>query len=335
MSTILDALRKLQRERSAAHPSRDLRGSVTDEIPFPRPARRSSRRGLALAGIVLLLAAAGGGAWLYRSGKLARFAGGQQVAAPAVAGAKNPAEGEAALEQMEREAAATDAEMDRATAAEAEAPAAVAASPTPAEPAPAPAIDPEAEARAERDRLEAAQAEAVAAANTQREAELEAAARANPPAPPPPSVPVPLPAATANPAPESAAAVPSVPPAAAPPTAAAATPAPAPKPKAKPRPKPTPKAETAASESARRDEPAKYGDDPAAAAVTPFPPVRVESIRWHPISERRVATLRFEQQNVADAHEGDIVGGVLVYRIDPGAVEIRVGSTSRVIRPTP
>jgi hypothetical protein len=45
--------------------------------------------------------------------------------------------------------------------------------------------------------------------------------------------------------------------------------------------------------------------------------------------------LQFEQQNVSDAHEGDIVSGVLVYRIDPGAVELRIGSTSRVIRPVP
>jgi len=40
VSTILDALRKLQRERTAVHPPRDLRGSVTDEIPAARPARR-------------------------------------------------------------------------------------------------------------------------------------------------------------------------------------------------------------------------------------------------------------------------------------------------------
>ena len=63
--------------------------------------------------------------------------------------------------------------------------------------------------------------------------------------------------------------------------------------------------------------------------------MRVESIRWHPLAERRAASLRFAQQNVADAHEGDIVGGVLVYRIEPGAVELRVGSTSRVVRPGP
>jgi len=63
--------------------------------------------------------------------------------------------------------------------------------------------------------------------------------------------------------------------------------------------------------------------------------VRVESIRWHPLPARRVASLHFEQQDVRDAHEGDVVGGVTVYRIDPGSVELRIGSSSRVVRPIP
>src|SRR5258706_196210 len=219
MSTILDALRKLQRERTAAHPSRDLRGSITDEIPLPRSPRRSSRRGVALAGIVLLLAAAGAGAWLVRSGKLARHS---QPQVEAGAAADAPAR-EEEREPDEREAPGW----------------------------------PWAPWRRRRRR------------QTPRRARRPA--RAEPPA----------------------------------------------------------------GGRGRGGRPAPAADDPAAAAVTLSPPVRVESIRWHPISERRVATLRFEQQNVTDAHEGDLVGGVLVYRIDPGAVEIRVGSTSRVVRPVP
>ena len=98
---------------------------------------------------------------------------------------------------------------------------------------------------------------------------------------------------------------------------------------AKPKPKP----------AAPVSEPARRGPESEPARRLPgsrgFPDVHVESIRWHPLAERRAASLRFDQQNVADAHEGDIVGGVLVYRIEPGAVELRVGSTSRVVRPTP
>ena len=330
MSTILDALRKLQRERSAAHPSRDLRGSVTDEIPTSRPARRSNRRGLALAAVALLFALVGGGTWLYRSGRLTRHSA-SQVAAQAGETREPTAE---ELDEVERE-------MDRATAAEPETPAAVAAPPAPPAPPPAaaqapeaaPTIDAEAEARAERARLEAVQAQAAAAANAQRQAESEAAARALPPAPPPPPVPTPAPAPAVTPEPQAAEVLPIAPPQEPP---AAATSAPKPKVTAKAKSKPA-KPKTPEPETARREEPAPYGagDAPEPTALNVFPPVRVESIRWHPIPERRVTSLRFEQQNVSDAHEGDIVGGVLVYRIDPGAVEIRVGSTSRVIRPTP
>ena len=55
MSTILDALRKLQRERAAQSPPRDLRGSVTNETPSS-PARRRRSRSRWIASLALLLA---------------------------------------------------------------------------------------------------------------------------------------------------------------------------------------------------------------------------------------------------------------------------------------
>ena len=143
------------------------------------------------------------------------------------------------------------------------------------------------------------QAEARAAAD----AAADAATAADPP-----------PAATVAPPTPAPAAAPAPPKVAQAPKAAAK---PVPKPKAKPVPPPD-----------------SYAA-PDTFASTAFPEVRVESIRWHPLAERRAASLRFAQQNVADAHEGDIIGGVLVFRIEPGAVELRVGSTSRVVRPSP
>ena len=117
----------------------------------------------------------------------------------------------------------------------------------------------------------------------------------------------------------------------------AAAPAVAPPPKPVAKPKAAPKAKPAPPPARRPPPPPDSRSDAAADALAPtaFPEVRVESIRWHPLAERRAASLRFAQQNVADAHEGDIVGGVLVFRIEPGAVELRVGSTSRVVRPGP
>ena len=320
MSTILDALRKLQREKTAANPSRDLRGSVTDEIPFPQNRLTPPRRGRALGGLALSLAvlAAVGGFWLYKRGGVSRSNGppAQQVAQPPAPAEQPVVQGEgqagpqggedrpateAELDQMQREM-----EMDAATAPEPDAePPPVAASPeVKLPPALAEKDGPptaEAEAAAERARLEEIRRAAAAADQARRDAEANAQAQAAAAAAPPPTLAPPPP----------------------PPPAAAA------KPVTKPKPKPAAKP----PEPARREP--KPEPEAVDSALAMFPAVRVESIRWHPLPERRAASLRFEQQNAADAHEGDIVGGVLVYRIEPGAVELRVGSTSRVVRPTP
>jgi hypothetical protein len=109
------------------------------------------------------------------------------------------------------------------------------------------------------------------------------------------------------------------------------------KPAAPPEPKPVAKltkpkpATRAAAASKQRVEPERASPPTSSA----FPDVRVESIRWHPIPERRVASLHFEQQDAPEAREGDIVAGVLIYRIDPGAVELHIGSAQRVVSPEP
>ena len=85
MSTILDALRKLQRERAAQSPAKDLRGSITTETRF----RRARPRGAAsrfVGAALVFLAVGGGGYWLHHSGRvsalLARFSKGD-IGAPA------------------------------------------------------------------------------------------------------------------------------------------------------------------------------------------------------------------------------------------------------------
>jgi hypothetical protein len=62
-----------------------------------------------------------------------------------------------------------------------------------------------------------------------------------------------------------------------------------------------------------------------------FPDLTLESVRWHPNAARREARLLIEQSRTVDAQEGDIVVGVSVHRIDPGAVELRMGGQRRRI----
>lgn len=68
---------------------------------------------------------------------------------------------------------------------------------------------------------------------------------------------------------------------------------------------------------------------PTVVGPTPPPPIRVGHIRWHPDPERREVSLELEDVRIPNAHEGDIVSGVLVRRIDPDSVEIQIGSARR------
>jgi hypothetical protein len=64
-----------------------------------------------------------------------------------------------------------------------------------------------------------------------------------------------------------------------------------------------------------------------------FPDLRLEAVRWHPDSTRREVRLLVDATRSVFAREGDVVvGGVAVHRIDPGAVELRLGDSSRLLR---
>ncbi len=84
--------------------------------------------------------------------------------------------------------------------------------------------------------------------------------------------------------------------------------------------------ETGAAEPAAPEEPAV---DEVIAPIE-FPEVRVVQIRWHPEAVRREAHLRVADQPELVAREGDIVAGLLVSRIDPDAVELRIGSETKI-----
>jgi hypothetical protein len=324
VSTILDALRKLQRERTAESPSRDLRGSITTETPHT--ARRGGRGGRSgwLVALFVLLLLAGGGYWLQQSGRLSSWTETRADAAD-----ENAVASEAELAEVERELANVPAEPEIAALGEG---GAVAIPAEPIQPPVAAVVEPDPvpdtpEIAAERARLEEALRNARAAQEAQAAAELEAAQRAAQAAaaeqaaraaeaarlaaaPPPPPPPAPIATAQA-------------------PTPSASTTKPVVKPVAKPA------ATRPAARPARDPAPRFAAAGAASTPSTAFPEVRVESIRWHPIPERRIASLQFEQQNAPEAREGDIVAGVLVYRIDPGAVELRIGSAQRVISPEP
>jgi cytoskeletal protein RodZ len=329
VSTILDALRKLQRERAAQSPAKDLRGSVTHESAPGRARRRGSgpRR---IAALLALLAVGGGGYLLYASGQvpalLARFQSEDENAMP----------DEQALAELDAASARVPEvpEPEQVAPAPAPTPPARAARPARTRPTTPPGgapFSPEnPDIAAERARLEAALANARAAQEARRQAELAAAAQqeamaqeAVPQRPlepesagAPPAATVPAPAAT-MPA-KSQVATQKPPPAAKPEATVVAA-----------KPKPARKAEAPAPR------PSSSSASEPAASASAFPWVRVESIRWHPVSERRVASLVFERQNAPEAREGDIVAGVLVFRIDPGSVELRVGGVQRTVLPGP
>ena len=340
MSTILDALRKLQRERAAQSPEKDLRGSITHESASSR-ARGRGRGSRRIAALLALLSVGGGGYVLYKSGQvqalLARFQSDDDI----------PTENEFAAVEREELARAAAAARAQAPPQAEQPPAAEQAAPTPharppraarAKPPENPVAAENPEIAAERARLEAALANARAAQDARAKAELEAATQQAVPEPTPtepetaaaaasasapvPAAPPPTKRTVAKRKPPTAAkpAVPAAPVAA--PVAAAVAASPT-------QPKPAPRAEAPAA----RPSPEVVAEP--APPATAFPEVRVDSIRWHPIAERRVASLRFERQNAPEAREGDIVAGVLVYRIDPGSVELRVGSAQRTVSPGP
>ncbi len=66
-----------------------------------------------------------------------------------------------------------------------------------------------------------------------------------------------------------------------------------------------------------------------------FPDVQVQSVLWHPDPLRRQATILLDGQLATDAREGDLIGGVLIDRITPGSVEFRMGQERKRVDMTP
>jgi hypothetical protein len=62
-----------------------------------------------------------------------------------------------------------------------------------------------------------------------------------------------------------------------------------------------------------------------------FPALAVNSVRWHPDPARRQATVEVDGVVAIAAREGERVGGALLSRIDPGQVEFRIGTRAKVV----
>lgn len=374
MSTILDALRKLQRERERAKPPRDLQESVTQPLSQARPPRRLRSRfvGFSLFALLLLLA---GGALIWMRPPARELTSEEALLAQAtrVWLARKP---------VTRPPAARRAKPRRPPAAPSPQPLADAAVafPSPITPASELAVRPGA-------RVESLAAQPAARVTSAKPAEestrVEPSASATSPAAAKPTPPPELAAVQklAKPAAAksrvsgrrqrdrrrssketAAAAAPKPPPAASAvaqrSTGRASTPAPnAPPestPKAMVKPVPPP---AQVSEAERRSLPepnpflqpfepvTRVERVPADARVpdageplrvfTEFPELALESVRWHPDPSRRVANLLVDRGRGITVREGDIVRGALIHRIDPGTVELRVGTAKKLLQMGP
>ncbi len=274
MSTILDALRKVQTERRP----RNLRESVLaggSGVAAPAPSRRWLW--LALA-VLLLLVLPAAGAWFV-------WPGGEQLMA--------------ALPELPFGASA-DVQPEPTQTAQAE------AQPPPQPPPRAPR-----EARrVDRKAVRAAAAQKLPSVGPQHASEARAA----------------VPEAAAPPPPRAV---------------VAARPTPAPPP---PEPEPlAPRREVDVSlrlerlPSAELERVDRDSDPFGGGGVheVSFPDLSVETVRWHPEPERRVARILLDGTRPIEAREGDIIAGVAIQRIDPGAVEMRLGDIRARLKPGP
>jgi hypothetical protein len=316
VSTILDALRRLQREQEAAGAERELRDTVTTEIPQPEE-RRTSRASLWLVGVGLLLLAAGTSGYWWMGHRAAARAPAPEVVAraqgaqpaprlPHRTGPVVPAPPAPPPTPAPQAAPVPPAAPPTPPPAPASAPV---PAPAPAQPAPAPAAAP------------------VPTPGPQAPPRAPAPS-ASPPAPPP--APNPPPSAAPPPAQPPAPAEPAVRPARISPVrvdtpqeAKASAPAPSPAPAVAPKPASKPasapvekKSPAPARAPERRAEPEPPDD---------LPQIRVTQLRWHPEARRRSASLQLAMRQIDDAREGDVVEGLVLQEILPDAVVIRAG----------
>ncbi|NRA04011.1 MAG: hypothetical protein HRU00_15535 [Myxococcales bacterium] len=89
----------------------------------------------------------------------------------------------------------------------------------------------------------------------------------------------------------------------------------------------TPEPAPATPEPVIASEPVRVAQSPEPAPGAQGEPSRVKvlNVRWHPSVERRLVRIQFDQSGPYDLHEGDVVAGVLIYRIHPASVEVRTG----------
>jgi len=90
----------------------------------------------------------------------------------------------------------------------------------------------------------------------------------------------------------------------------------------------TPSAEVSgvASEEALREEPIEAAVGSESQDSVGFPEVRVESVTWHPDRSRRRTTISIDGVRSEDLREGDLMDGLFIDRIEPGSVDVRVGT---------
>ena len=304
MSTILDALRKVQKERQP----RDLQESVTLAPEGPRETRRWPRL---LLRLVVLASIGAGAGWLWQSPQGAELrqtylaSQDDDVAAEtaAIAPASQPAQlskqaklrREERARKLKRAAAARRQVQEAQLQVAATAPAAETRPPT----TPAAVVGTPAEAREP-----AAPVKVVSKPGRPRHA----------PAPSGPTLARPRTAADpAQPTTASPDAKPEL---------VARVPVPRPQ-----------------IDLAMRLEPiAKSAEDRkaeiflAGGGALTLPELSIERVSWHPKAERRSARIRLDGTRPIEAREGDIIAGVAIERIDPGAVEVRMGDALWLIQ---
>lgn len=347
MSTILRALRRLEQEKSAGL-DRSL-GEAVANAPRPPP-KRSSLRWIAVSGSVAgALAVAAIGFLFLRSSDPAEGTDAIEIAKapPARASAARPKapparrNAERAIARprtrsSESAEAAPETHLSRALAARAaRAESRRTRRPEPAAPQSLPPAALTSEVAVVKrpppmSRVDDADAEVPPPADVlpQEIRDALATAAARPPAPraetPPiraprarpaeaPPIPAPPPVAEPTPPvspPRPAPAAPEVKP---PVEIAAAEARPTPRAEPRPAPKPAPEPET-------RPAP-KPVAKPAPVARPPVPKLVVERTIWHPYAERRLAIVAIEGSDQAlELHEGDIVGMLVVGKIEPSGV---------------
>jgi hypothetical protein len=314
MSTILKALRRLEREKSAQS-DRPLGEAVVGASPASPPPRRSARWLVAGGSVAVALAIAVAAFLVVRSGGEGESADPVEVAAvpqkksptPSAAGQRRRA---AKAQSSPRSRRERPAENPRKTERRARR----------TEPTAPPGLSPAAlsskvevlkRIQPETPSTEPTAAEVESAAATPRTERENAATAAaapgtrRPGAGPPrhPATPT-TPAASTEERVQLAAAAPAVKP---PPT-----------PRAEPEPEPKLKPEPAAEAPPK---PAPPAAKPEPILRSPVPGVYVERTIWHPDASQRLAVVELEGQDEAlELREGDVVGPLVVGKIEPSGV---------------